>query len=182
MAAILSLKNEVEAAPSDKKFDVDLLYITSRGKWYHYSWKGDMKKSGGVCTNIGVHFYDMLHFIFGEVKSNIVHYKNEYKASGFLEFERARVRWFLSVDSNDLPKEILENGIRTHRSLVINGKELEFSDGFTDLHTRIYEDILSGGGFGLEENRVAIQTVCDIRNLNGIGLSGDYHPHLKSII
>lgn len=180
--AILSLKNEVEAAPSDKKFDVDLLYITSRGKWYHYSWKGDMKKSGGVCTNIGVHFYDMLHFIFGEVKSNIVHYKNEYKASGFLEFERARVRWFLSVDSNDLPKEILENGIRTHRSLVINGKELEFSDGFTDLHTRIYEDILSGGGFGLEENRVAIQTVCDIRNLNGIGLSGDYHPHLKSII
>ena len=180
--SIIALKKDVEAAPKDKKFDVDLLYITSRGKWYHYSWKGDIKKSGGVCTNIGVHFYDMLHFIFGDIKSNVVHYKNDYKAAGFLEFERARVRWFLSVDASDLPTEVAIKGVRTHRSLVINGKELEFSDGFTDLHTRIYEDILSGGGFGLEENRVAIQTVSDIRNTNGIGLSGDYHPHLKSIM
>lgn len=180
--AIIALKKEVDEAPKDKKFDVDLLYITSRGKWYHYSWKGDIKKSGGVCTNIGVHFYDMLHFIFGKIKSNVVHYKNDYKAAGFLEFERARVRWLLSVDATDLPTEVAIKGVRTHRSIVINGKELEFSDGFTDLHTRIYEDILSGGGFGLEENRVAIQTVSDIRNTNGIGLSGDYHPHLKSII
>ena len=180
--AIIALKKEVEASPKDKCFDVNLLYITSRGKWYDYSWKGDIKKSGGVCTNIGVHFYDMLHFIFGNVKTNIVHLKNDHKASGYLEFERARVRWFLSVDSNDLPIEILTKGLRTHRSLVINGKELEFSDGFTDLHTKIYEDILKGGGFGLEENRVAIQTVSDIRNAAPLGLKGDYHPHLKNFL
>jgi UDP-N-acetyl-2-amino-2-deoxyglucuronate dehydrogenase len=180
--AIIALKKEVEISPKDKCFDVDLLYITSRGKWYDYSWKGDLKKSGGVCTNIGVHFYDMLHFIFGNVKTNIVNFKNDYKASGYLEFERARVRWFLSVDTNDLPLEVLTKGLRTHRSLVINGKELEFSDGFTNLHTKIYEDIFAGGGFGLEENRVAIQTVSDIRNSNAIGLKGDFHPHLKTIL
>ena len=180
--SIIALKKMVDASPNEKKFDVDLLYITSRGKWYNYSWKGDIKKSGGVCTNIGVHFFDMLYFIFGTIKSNIVHFKNENKASGFLEFERARVRWFLSVDSGDLPIEFLNKGGRTYRSLVIDGKELEFSDGFTDLHTTIYEDILAGGGFGLEENRVAIEIVSSIRNNNGIGLTGDYHPHLKTIL
>lgn len=179
---ILALKKQVEEAPKNKIFDVDLLYITSRGKWYHYSWKGDIKKSGGVCTNIGVHFFDMLHFIFGEVITNIVHYKDDFKSSGYLEFDRARVRWFLSVDVNDLTRDLLAKGVRTHRSLIIDGKEIEFSDGFTDLHTKIYEDILSGGGFGLDSNRVAIQTVSDIRKASPIGLKGEYHPHLQKII
>jgi UDP-N-acetyl-2-amino-2-deoxyglucuronate dehydrogenase len=180
--AILELKKQVENSKNDKIFDVDLLYITSRGKWYQYSWKGDIKKSGGVCTNIGVHFYDMLNFIFGDVKKNIVHYKDDFKSSGYLEFEKARVRWFLSVDINDLPAEARNNNSRTHRSLSVDGSEVEFSDGFTDLHTKIYEDILNGGGFGLETNRVAIQTVSDIRNSSPIGLKGDYHPHLKTIL
>jgi UDP-N-acetyl-2-amino-2-deoxyglucuronate dehydrogenase len=180
--AILALKQEVEAAPADKVFDVDLMYITSRGKWYQYSWKGDLKKSGGIATNIGVHFYDMLHFVFGAVKRNVVHYQDHQKCAGFLEYERARVRWFLSVDANDLPETALKNNSRTHRSLTINGKETEFSDGFTDLHTRVYEDILRGGGFGLEANRVAIQTVSEIRRMESVGLNGDYHPYLKEVL
>lgn len=177
--AIIALKNEVEQAPADKKFDIDLTYITSRGKWYFTSWKGDEKKSGGVATNIGVHFYDMLHFVFGKVVDNKLHYRDDVKAAGFIEYEKARVRWFLSVDANTIPKEILAQGKRTYRSLTMNGREIEFSDGFTDLHTRIYEDILHGGGFGLEENRVAIETVGSIRTQTPLGLVGDYHPFLK---
>lgn len=177
--AIIALKKEVEASPADKKFDIDLTYITSRGKWYFTSWKGDEKKSGGVATNIGVHFYDMLHFVFGKVLDNKLHYRDDYKAAGFIEYEKARVRWFLSVDANTIPKEILAQGKRTYRSLTMNGREIEFSDGFTDLHTRIYEDILKGGGFGLEENRVAIETVGSIRTQSPLGLVGDYHPFLK---
>lgn len=177
--AIIVLKKEVEESPADKKFDIDLTYITSRGKWYFTSWKGDEKKSGGVATNIGVHFYDMLHFVFGKVLDNKLHYRDDFKAAGFIEYEKARVRWFLSVDANTIPKEILAQGKRTYRSLTMNGREIEFSDGFTDLHTRIYEDILKGGGFGLEENRVAIETVGSIRTQNPLGLVGDYHPFLK---
>lgn len=177
--AIIALKKEVEESPADKKFDIDLTYITSRGKWYFTSWKGDEKKSGGVATNIGVHFYDMLHFVFGKVLDNKLHYRDDFKAAGFIEYEKARVRWFLSVDANTIPKEILAQGKRTYRSLTMNGREIEFSDGFTDLHTRIYEDILKGGGFGLEENRVAIETVGSIRTQNPLGLVGDYHPFLK---
>ncbi len=177
--AIIALKNEVEQTPADKKFDIDLTYITSRGKWYFTSWKGDEKKSGGVATNIGVHFYDMLHFVFGKVVDNKLHYRDDFKAAGFIEYEKARVRWFLSVDANTIPKEILAQGKRTYRSLTMNGREIEFSDGFTDLHTRIYEDILHGGGFGLEENRVAIETVGSIRTQTPLGLVGDYHPFLK---
>lgn len=179
---ILALKREIENSPADKIFDVDLMYITSRGKWYQYSWKGDLKKSGGIATNIGVHFYDMLHFVFGAVKNNVVHYQDHQKCAGFLEYERARVRWFLSVDANDLPEVALKNNLRTHRSLTINGNETEFSDGFTDLHTRVYEDILNGGGFGLEANRVAIQTVSEIRRMKSVGLNGDYHPYLKEVL
>jgi len=178
--AIIALKKEVEESTADKKFDIDLTYITSRGKWYFTSWKGDEKKSGGVATNIGVHFYDMLHFVFGKVVDNKLHYRDDFKAAGFIEYERARVRWFLSVDANTIPKELLAQGKRTYRSLTMNGREIEFSDGFTDLHTRIYEDILNGGGFGLEENRVAIETVGSIRSQTPLGLVGDYHPFLKS--
>ena len=177
--AIIALKKEVETAPARTKFDVNLTYITSRGKWYFTSWKGDSKKSGGVATNIGVHFYDMLHFVFGKLVDNKLHYRDDFKAGGFLEYEKARVRWFLSVDATDISAEMQAAGKRTYRSLTINKKEIEFSDGFTDLHSRIYEDILCGGGFSLEANRVAIETVGSIRSQSPLGLVGDYHPFLK---
>lgn len=180
--SIIRLKEQVANAPSDKKFDVDLTYITSRGKWYFISWKGDLKKSGGVATNIGVHFYDMLYFVFGNPQKNILHYRDEYKAGGFIEYDRARIRWFLSVDSKDLPQALQVQGKRTYRSLAINGTEIEFSDGFTDLHTRVYEDILAGKGFDIEENRVAIETVSSIRVQQPLGILGDYHPFLKKMI
>lgn len=179
--SIIELKKQVENSAADKKFDVDLTYITSRGKWYFHSWKGNDKRSGGVATNIGVHFYDMLHFVFGNVVENKLHYKNEFKAAGYLEYEKARVRWFLSVDVNDIPTEMKLAGKRTHRSLTMNGAEIEFSDGFADLHNRIYEDILNGGGFCLEDNRVAIETVGNIRTQNPLGLVGDFHPFLINL-
>ena len=177
--AITALKQFVESSNTNKKFDLDLTYITSRGKWYFISWKGDIKKSGGVATNIGIHFFDMLHFIFGKVQNNTLHYRDDYKAGGYIEYEKARVRWFLSVDENDLPLGIHQQGKRTYRSLTIDGKEMELSEDFGDLHTRTYEDILSGGGFGLEENRMAIETVGNIRTQEPAGLSGEYHPFLK---
>lgn len=180
--SIIKLKQMVSQSKHDKVFDVDLTYITSRGSWYFYSWKGDEKKSGGVATNIGVHFYDMLHFIFGKLKNNVVHFKDEKKVAGFLEYEKARVRWFLSVDEKDLPPQISISNQRTYRSIIIDKEEFEFSEGFADLHTKVYQDILQGGGFGLEENKVAIQTVSEIRNANPIGLKGDYHPYLIKLI
>ncbi len=179
--AIIALKKEVDASPAGTRFDVNLTYITSRGKWYFTSWKGDEKKSGGVATNIGVHFYDMLHFVFGKLLDNKLHYRDASKAGGFLEYEKARVQWFLSVDEKDIPAAMSIRQQRTWRSLTINGKEIEFSDTFTDLHTKIYEDILNGGGFGLEDNRVSIETVGHIRSLQPIGLTGDYHPFLKNL-
>lgn len=178
--AIIALKNQIDATPPGSKFDVDLTYITSRGKWYFHSWKGDDKKSGGVSTNIGVHFFDMLHFVFGQVVANKLHYRDEFKAAGYLEYERARVRWFLSVNYEDVPESAKKEGKRTYRSLTMNGQSIEFSDGFTDLHTRVYENILQGQGFSLEENRVAIEIVGDIRTQNPIGLVGDYHPFLRN--
>lgn len=175
--SIIELKNKVKN--NKKKYDVDLTYITSRGSWYLQSWKGDEKKSGGIATNIGVHFYDMLYYVFGELQENIVHFASEKTASGYLEYENARVRWFLSIDVNNIPNIILKKGQRTFRSITCDGDEIEFSDGFADLHTSCYKEILAGRGFSLEENRPAIQTVSDIRNSNPIGLSGDYHPFLK---
>jgi UDP-N-acetyl-2-amino-2-deoxyglucuronate dehydrogenase len=180
--SIIDLKEKVAAEKSGKKHEVDLAYITSRGRWYLQSWKGEDKKSGGIATNIGVHFYDMLHFIFGSVQHNNVHYLSATKAAGYLEYERARVRWFLSIDVNDVPTDQLEKGQRTYRSITVNGNEIEFSGGFTDLHTRSYEEILKGNGFGLEENRVAIDTVSAIRSLPHLGLTGDYHPMLAHVI
>jgi UDP-N-acetyl-2-amino-2-deoxyglucuronate dehydrogenase len=175
--AIVALRDRVAAeAAAGRKHDVDLTYITSRGLWYMYSWKGDAKKSGGIATNIGVHFFDMLHFVFGAIQSNIVHLNEATRAGGYLEYERARVRWFLSVDAADLPEAQSSSGQRTFRSITVDGEEIEFSGGFTDLHTRSYELILAGQGFGLEENRCAISTVADIRNARPAPLSGDYHP------
>ena len=175
------LKKQVEANP-EKVYDVDLTYITSRGTWYHYSWKGDEDKSGGVATNIGVHFYDMLHYVFGELKTNVVHHRDPKRSSGYLEYQQARVRWFLSVEADDLPKEVKAQGQRTFRNISADGQQIEFSSGFTDLHTRVYEDILQGAGYGLEENRVAIQTVSDIRTNPLTNIQEDYHPLLKDIL
>ncbi|MDD3567883.1 MAG: Gfo/Idh/MocA family oxidoreductase [Bacteroidales bacterium] len=179
--SILELKQKVEAAPKDKVFDIDLSYITSRGRWYFISWKGDIQKSGGVATNIGVHFFDMLTWIFGDVKENIVHVSRPDKAAGYLALERARVRWFLSVDFNDVPDEVKARGQRTFRSINIEGEELEFSGGFTDLHTVSYQEILKGKGYGLADARGSIQTVHHIRNTVPLGLTGDYHPYCKNL-
>tara|TARA_B100000927_G_C16423006_1_gene452225 strand:+ start:70 stop:1026 length:957 start_codon:yes stop_codon:yes gene_type:complete len=180
--SIIELRKKVKKEKSNTKHEVDLTYITSRGKWYMQSWKGDTKRSGGIATNIGVHFFDMLHFIFGDLQENIVHFSSDTIAAGYLEYENARVRWFLSVDYSDIPDKVKKSGQRTFRSINVDGKELEFSDGFTDLHTRTYEDILSGKGFGLEDNRTSIETVSNIRNLNPIGIKGNYHPFLKESI
>ena len=173
--AIIELRQRVLSGPSDRKREVDLTYITSRGQWYLQSWKGQEKKSGGIATNIGVHFFDMLHFIFGEVQENRVHLVEETRSSGYLEYERARVRWFLSIDVNDVPQSAREHGQRTFRSITVDGEEVEFSGGFTDLHTKSYEEILAGRGFGLEENRVAIQTVAEIRRAEP-ETGGERHP------
>ena len=161
--AILKLRQKVAAAPPDTKFDVELTYITSRGKWYAESWKGDPRRSLGVATNIGVHFFDMLHFIFGRLQTNVVHHSAEASAAGFLEYERARVRWFLSIDANDLPAEV--RGRKTvYRNIDISGEQLEFSEGFTDLHTVSYREILAGRGYGLDDARHCIETVNVIRS------------------
>lgn len=174
--AIISLKESVASAPKDKIFDVDLTYITSRGNWYYTSWKGDERKSGGVATNIGVHFYDMLSWVFGDVKSNIVHVSSFDRVAGVLELERARVRYFLSINADTLPADSKAAGKRTFRSLSMEGREIEFSDGFTELHTDSYRKIIAGEGFGLKDARNAVQIVHDIRHATPLGLKGDYHP------
>src|SRR5690606_4094088 len=147
--AIQALREKVQSAGGKIKHDVDLTYITARGQWYLRWWKGDPKKSGGIATNIGVHFFDMLHYVFGALQENVVHLATPYKAAGYLEYENARVRWFLSVDVNDVPADIHATGQRTWRSIVVDGTEIEFSGGFTDLHQKSYEEILAGRGFGL---------------------------------
>ena len=184
--SIIALREKVAAAPADKVFDVDLTYMTSRGKWYMKSWKGFDHKSGGVATNIGVHFYDMLHFIFGELKSNEVHFRDEKTASGYLEYERARVKWFLSIDSNNLPDNAVKGEKLTYRSITINDgdntEELEFSGGFTDLHTQSYQNILADNGFGIDENRIAIETVENIRVQDIVEAGVKAHPLLSKVL
>lgn len=177
--SIIALKNKVdkELKTKNSKYDIDLTYITSRGKWYDISWKGDESKSGGIATNIGVHFYDMLSWIFGNVQENSVHLREKNKAAGYLEFQNARVRWFLSIDENDLPKDIQEKGQRTYRSIKIGDEELEFSTGFTDLHTQSYYEILKGNGFGINESEESIKIVHDIRNTSIVS-RGEKHPFL----
>ncbi|MEX0987713.1 MAG: Gfo/Idh/MocA family oxidoreductase [Bacteroidales bacterium] len=179
--SIIELREKIKNGPPDKIYDVDLSYITSRGKWYHYSWKGDVHKSGGIATNIGVHFFDMLTWIFGDVKENVVHLLKDNKAAGFLQLENARVRWYLSIDENDLPPEFRVQGQRTYRSITVNGEEIEFSGGFTDLHTLSYQEIIAGNGYGVECARNSIQTVYNIRNAEQTGLKGNYHPFAKGI-
>ncbi|MCL4118865.1 UNVERIFIED_CONTAM: hypothetical protein GTU68_038113 [Idotea baltica] len=178
--SIIALKKKIDEGPANKIYDVDLAYLTSRGAWYLASWKGDNSKSGGIATNIGVHFYDMLTWVFGKVKRNIVHVHEEERAAGYLDLERARVRWFLSVNYDFIPTEIKEKGMRTYRSITVEGEEIEFSGGFTELHNRSYKHILDGNGFGTEEVRNAIQLVHDIRRSDPIGKVGEYHPLLNN--
>ena len=183
--SIIALKEKVEKelkVNPNKVYDIDLTYLTSRGKWYFISWKGDEKKSGGIATNIGVHFYDMLSWIFGEVEENIVHVKTEYANAGFLKLKHANVRWFLSVIYDYIPDEIKAKEQRTYRSITVDGEEIEFSGGFTELHTRSYEEILKGNGFRLSEARKSIDIVSTIRNLEPVGLKGEYHPFCKKVI
>jgi UDP-N-acetyl-2-amino-2-deoxyglucuronate dehydrogenase len=180
--AILKLRDKVSAAPLDKKFDVELTYITSRGKWYMESWKGDSRKSFGVATNIGVHFYDMLHFIFGKLVRNEVHFTDNHRAGGYLEYERARVKWFLSIDAADLPADV-QGKKTTYRNIDISGEQLEFSDGFTDLHTTSYAEILAGRGYGLNDARHSVETVDFIRTASIVkGNANEVHPFVGRFV
>lgn len=182
--SIIALKekvqNELKANPS-KIYDIDLTYLTSRGKWYFVSWKGDESKSGGISTNIGIHFFDMLSWIFGDVKENVIHLKTHDTNAGSFILKHANVRWFLSISHDHLPEKIKLNNQSTYRSITVDGKEIEFSGGFTDLHTRSYEEILKGNGFGLDEAYGSIKTVSTIRNSEPIGLKGEYHPFCKKV-
>lgn len=177
--SIVALKKKIDEGPQDKVYDVDLTYITSRGKWYYTSWKGDEHKSGGVATNIGVHFYDMLSWIFGDVQENVVHVASHDRVAGFLRLKKARVRYFLSINADHLPANAVQGEKRTYRTIMIDGDEFEFSAGFTELHTKSYEKILSGEGFRISEARNCINIVHTIRNAKPIGLKGDYHPLAK---
>ncbi|MCS2714817.1 Gfo/Idh/MocA family oxidoreductase [Bacteroides thetaiotaomicron] len=177
--SIIDLKKKIENGPKDKIYDVDLTYITSRGNWYYTSWKGDVHKSGGIATNIGVHFYDMLSWVFGSVKKNVVHVYTHDRAAGYLELEKARVRYFLSINAENLPENAVKGEKLTYRTINIDGEEFEFSKGFTELHTESYKNILAGNGFGIEDARNAINIVYDIRHAEPIGLKGDYHPLAK---
>lgn len=174
--SIRELKREIEESDPNKIFDIDLTYITSRGKWYYTSWKGEKDKSGGIATNIGIHFFDMLTWIFGKVEKNVVHVHTHDRAAGYFELERARVRWFLSINYDTIPDAIKATGARTYRSITLDGREIEFSNGFNDLHTSSYEAILEGWGYGLSDARSAIEMVYDIRNAQPAGLEGAYHP------
>jgi UDP-N-acetyl-2-amino-2-deoxyglucuronate dehydrogenase len=173
---IIALKHKVDNSPADKVFEFDLTYITSRGNWYYTSWKGNNEKSGGIATNIGVHFYDMLQWVFGDVKENIVHVHTHDRAAGYFEFAKAKVRWFLSINEDTLPEEVKASGKRTYRSINIEGDELEFSDGFTDLHTLSYRDILAGNGFRIGEARTAIEIVHKIRTSTPEISNENCHP------
>jgi UDP-N-acetyl-2-amino-2-deoxyglucuronate dehydrogenase len=173
--AVAELRKRVASQPG-KTFDVQLTYVTSRGRWYDTSWKGDASKSGGLATNIGVHFFDMLAYLFGPPKTNIAHLRNAHRAGGFLECENARIRWFLSVDRSDLPEAAA--GKTTYRSLTIDGGEVEFSEGFTDLHTRSYEEIIAGRGFSIEDARISIEIVSKFRNAEIDLTKGEFHPYI----
>ncbi len=179
---VVKLKAEMESKKRNAKHDVVLTYITSRGDWYLQSWKGDSKKSGGIATNIGIHFFDLLYFLFGAVQINNVHFKDDTRASGYLEFEQARVTWYLSVDAKDLPETIVAKGKRTFRSISVDKQEFEMSDGFSDLHNLSYKRIMEGNGFDIEETRASISVVADIRNSRIKSRFTGEHPFLNRII
>lgn len=177
--SIVALKKKIDEGPKDKIYDVDLTYITARGDWYYTSWKGNINKSGGIATNIGIHFYDMLSWIFGPVTKNVVHVMTHDRVAGYLEMKQARVRYFLSINADTLPENAVQGEKRTYRTIMIDGSEFEFSVGFNELHTKSYEKILAGEGFRISEARNCIDIVYQIRNATPIGLVGDYHPLAK---
>jgi UDP-N-acetyl-2-amino-2-deoxyglucuronate dehydrogenase len=177
--ALLALRDKIQSEPANTIHDVNLTYITSRGKWYYTSWKGDLSKSGGIATNIGVHFYDMLTWLFGNIRENTVHVHTHDRAAGYLELDRAKVRWFLSINADTLPAQATAKSARTYRSITVDGQEIEFSEGFTDLHTVSYQAILDGQGFGLDDAATAVQIVHDIRNARPVGLHGTLHELAK---
>ncbi len=179
--SIIELKKKIEKAAAKEKYDIELTYITPRGKWYNYSWKGNPLKSGGVATNIGIHFFDMLTWIFGGEKESILHLSEYNKASGALELEKANVKWFLSIDRNDLPAHLISDKPVTYRSVKVNSEEFEFSEGFTDLHTASYREILKGNGFRIKEALPSLEITYNIRNALPIGIKGEYHPMLLKL-
>jgi UDP-N-acetyl-2-amino-2-deoxyglucuronate dehydrogenase len=176
---LLKLKARLDQEGSHVQHDVVLSYITSRGNWYHVSWKGQPEKSGGVATNIGIHFFDMLLWLFGPVANIKVHHADTNRIGGFIELEKACVRWFLSVDHNDLPPVARQAKKTTFRSITVDGQEIEFSDGFTDLHTCVYEKTLSGNGFGLADARPSIELTHRIRNSEVSAFDEMTHPFLR---
>ena len=178
--AIISLKKEIDLGTDNRKHEVDLTYITPRGRWYFASWKGDEQQSGGISSNIGVHFYDMLQYVFGKVQYAELHYKSSQKESGFIEYEKARVRWFLSVDAADLPPAA-SGSKGSYRMICVNGTECEFSEGFTELHTEAYQAILDGKGWGIADSRPAIETIAHIRSMRPVAAGKDLHPLLQTI-
>ena len=177
--SIVALKKKIDEGPKDKIYDIDLTYITARGDWYYTSWKGNINKSGGIATNIGIHFYDMLSWIFGPVTKNVVHVMTHDRVAGYMEMKQARVRYFLSINADTLPANAVQGEKRTYRTIMIDGSEFEFSVGFNELHTKSYEKILAGEGFRISEARNCIDIVYQIRNATPIGLVGDYHPLAK---
>ncbi|MEA2031147.1 MAG: Gfo/Idh/MocA family oxidoreductase [candidate division Zixibacteria bacterium] len=179
--ALIELRNKLHEKPSDTKKDIRLTYITSRGPWYLVSWKGQIERSGGLATNIGIHFFDLLMWLFGPVQKTEVHIATEQHIGGFLELEKARVQWFLSIDKDDLPKDIKANGQTTFRSITIDGEEIEFSGGFTDLHTVVYKETLAGHGFGLADARPSIELAHNIRVSESIGITDSSHPYLLKL-
>ena len=181
--SVVALKRRVGeqiAADPTTRFDVDLTYITSRGAWYHASWKGEDRRSGGIATNIGIHFFDMLAFLFGDIRESRVHLRTAAAASGVLSFAHADVRWFLSIDAAFLPADAVAAGKRTYRSITMGGQEIEFSEGFTELHTRSYRDILAGTGFGLDVAAPSVRLAHQIRTAPLVKLAGDFHPMAAS--
>jgi UDP-N-acetyl-2-amino-2-deoxyglucuronate dehydrogenase len=179
--SIIALRDKINGNGADRMHDVDLTYITSRGRWYYVSWKGEEQKSGGIATNIGIHFYDMLSFVFGPLQENYVHHRAVDCAAGYLTYAKARVRWFLSINRKDLPANI-PPGQTTFRSITIDGEELEFSDGFTDLHTRSYQEILAGNGYTLDDVRLSVETVSHIRSADITPDKGEQHPFLSGAV
>jgi len=175
---LIELKKKIELESAADKHDVSLAYITRRGQWYDASWKGEIARSGGVSMNIGIHFFDMLMWLYGKVEGTEVHLREERRMAGWIELERARVRWFLSIDERDLPATVREKGGFAHRSITADGREIDMSEGFGDLHTRVYEDILAGGGYGLDDARPAIDLVYHIRNDTIVDATPNAHPLL----
>ncbi len=179
--SLIDLKEKLEAQKSNKRHKIRLTYITSRGLWYHYSWKGNEEQSGGIGTNIGIHFFDMLMWLFGPAQSMELHIREKNRMGGFLELPNADVEWFLSLEPEDIPDNE-NNQQRTFRSIAVDGDELEFSGGFTDLHTRVYEETIAGNGFGIEDARPSIELVHKLRTMQVSDKpSGLVHPIVESL-